>query len=317
MRAIALFTGGLDSQLAVRLLHEQGLSVQGLFVETPLCTGTAERAQAAAATVEMPLVIRSLGEGYCELLRRPKFPRLEGAAPCVDCRISMFAEARRLMEQTAADFVVSGEVVGQRPRTAIRDLEVVAHHAGLESKLLRPLSAGLLPATGMEESRLVDRTRLPAIQGKSRKQQLALAKTLGLPITADRRPDCPLLSEPLASRVGDALADERPLRATDLPLLRIGRHFLTDERTRVIVARNQSESEALLAHASRANRNDCIALAPQDFAGPIALVLEASDDWSCSFAAQRMAAFGRVEDRETVTVLVHRASGKQVLHVTV
>jgi hypothetical protein len=271
MRCLALFTGGLDAQLAVRLMQAQGVDVVGLHVATPLCATDGESAEAAAVRLGIELRTASLSDEYCELLRRPRFGRVRQAAACVDCRIAMFAAARRIREECAADFVASGEVVGQRPRTAIRDLEVVAHHAGLEGLLVRPLTAELLPPTLPEERGWLDRGRLLALQGKGRKEQHRLASQFGLTCIPPPRAECPLLGDALGNRVLDLLQQEEPLLACDLELAAIGRHVRLDENSRIVIARNRAQSDALARMANRSPKYTLVQ--PLGFAGPAALIV--------------------------------------------
>jgi tRNA-uridine 2-sulfurtransferase len=270
MRCLALFTGGLDAQLAVRLMQQQRIEVIGLYVATPLCATDSDRAEAAAAGLGIRLLTARLDGEYCELVRRPRFGRLDSGAPCVDCRIALFAKAAQLRTDCRADFVISGEVVGQRPRTALGDLEVLAHHAGLEGLLVRPLSASLLPPTLPEQRGWIDRGRLHGLHGKSRKPQHGLAEQLSIQPLPPRA-DCPLLGETLGRRVFDLLNSQSPLTSWDLELAPIGRHDAVGEATRIVVARNRAECETLARLAERSDH--CTLLAPLDFTGPTALVV--------------------------------------------
>jgi tRNA-specific 2-thiouridylase len=271
MRCLALFTGGLDSQLAVRLMQQQGVEVVGLHVVTPLCSPDNESAKDAATRLGIDLQTADAGDAFCQALRQPRFGRLGRAAPCLDCRIATFAAAAIAMADRAADFVISGEVVGQRPRTASRELEVVAHHAGLGDLLLRPLSAGLLPATRPEQRGWIDRCRLMSLQGKGRKEQLRLAAELGIDPAPSPRAECPLLAEQLAGRVLEMLQDSPSLTPWDLELAPIGRHVRIDERTRIVVSRNRTEGKQLARLAASSDRATLIQ--PVGFVGPAAIVV--------------------------------------------
>ncbi len=293
MRCLALFTGGLDSLLSVRLVQSQGIEVIGLYVVTPLWSGAPAAAQTRAEALGIELRTVDLAREYCQLLRAPRFGRLEGAAPCLDCRIAMLAKVRGIMAECGASFVISGEVVGQRPKTAARDLEVVAHHSRLGELLLRPLSARLLPPTAPENCGWVDRTRLLAIQGKSRKTQLQYARELGIANVPPPRPDCPLLASPLNTRVPEVLADAADPTPWLLALLPIGRHQRVDAHTRIVVARNRAESEALTAAAQAAEAGQCLLAIPFGFSGPTALVIGPATPAACEQAAALVMQHGR------------------------
>jgi len=293
MRCLALFAGGLDSLLSVRLMQEQGIEVVGVHVATPLCAADGQAAAQAAAQLGIELRAVNLAADYCRLLRAPRFGRLESVAPCLDCRIAMFAKAREMLGETDAGFVISGEVIGQRPRTAARDLAVVAHHAGLSDLLLRPLSGQLLPPTEPETRGWVDRSRLAAIHGKGRKAQLDLARSLGIRNIPPPRPDCPLLSEPLAGRVKEVLADTPLIDAWQLALLRIGRHTRVDEQTRIVVGRNREENDALQTAARQAEPGACSLVMPRGFTGPSALIVGPATPAACRQAVELVVRYGR------------------------
>ena len=293
MRCLALFTGGLDSLLSVRLIQEQGIEVVGVQVTNPLCAADGQSAAARAADLGIELRTVDLAADYCRLLRAPRFGRIDSVAPCLDCRIATFAKAREQLAEINAHFVISGEVVGQRPRTAVRNLEVVAHHAGPAELLVRPLAAQLLPPTEPETRGWVDRSRLLAIQGKGRKAQLDWARTLGLGDVPPPRPDCPLLAEPLSERVRQLLADAPPIDPWLLSLLRIGRHVRVDALTRIIVGRNRQEGDFLASAAQRAEANACSLATPRDFAGPTALIVGPASAAACEQAKDLIIRHGR------------------------
>ena len=150
MRCLALLSGGLDSMLAIRLMQEQGIEVEAINFKT-IFTCCQDTAAKAARDLGVRLTIIGQEDDYLDLVRKPMFGYGKGANPCIDCRIYMFERARLAMDQLGASFVVSGEVLGQRPKSQKRrDLEIIAFHSDLEDLLLRPLSAKLLPPTRPE-----------------------------------------------------------------------------------------------------------------------------------------------------------------------
>ena len=170
--ALGLLSGGLDSALAAALLLEQGLEVVGLHLESPVsCRGDA---RGLAAELGIPLIVRAKGEEFLQLLRRPRWGYGRHLNPCLDCRVLMLRRAGEVMRETGAGFVFTGEVPGQRPMSQLRDrMRLVDRQSGLEGLVLRPLSARLLPETEPERRGWVDRTRLLAVSGRSRRVQLA------------------------------------------------------------------------------------------------------------------------------------------------
>ena len=159
-RCIALLSGGLDSMLAIRLMQEQGIEVEGVNFKT-IFTCCQDEAGQAARELDITLTVVGQEEDYLDLIEKPSFGYGRGANPCVDCRVYMFRKAAKYMDQFGADFMVSGEVIGQRPKSQKkRDLEIISHHSDLDDRLLRPLSAKLLPATLPEREGWVDREKL-------------------------------------------------------------------------------------------------------------------------------------------------------------
>lgn len=317
MRAVALLTGGLDSRLAVRLVQEQGIEVIGLHVATPLCATDRAAAEEGATALGIGLKVVQLDESYCDLVRRPKFGRIKNSAPCLDCRIAVWRAAREGMRDVAADFVISGEVVGQRIRTAIRDLEIVAHHAGLEELLVRPLSARLLPVTQVEQRGWVDRGRLLAFHGKGRRSQERLAEGLAIDPLPPPRPQCPLLGEVLGQRLRDLLDSRRAVTRWELALLRVGRHFRLDDQTRAVVGHDREENEWLAQHALQAETPAWAIAQPSGFVGPTALIIGDVGPVSCDLTARLVARLGRIAEEGTVQVAIGGPAGEQLWEVAV
>ncbi len=308
MRCLALFTGGLDSQLAVRLMQRQGIEVVALHVQTPLCSGDVAAAKAAAERLGVELHSAVLDEAFCQLLRQPRFGRVAAAAPCLDCRIAVFSQASTRMVDLDAEFVISGEVVGQRARSAVRDLEVVVHHAGLDERLLRPLSTGLLPITLPERHGWVDRSQILSLQGKGRKEQLRLAAELGIHPAPPPRPDCPLLAEPLAGRVLEMLHYKPAITSWDLALAAAGRHVWLDDRTRIVVSRNQAEGDELVRLAATNDRATLVQ--PVGFVGPVALIVGEIDPNVQGEVVRLLAKHGKCEG-DTIRAVATRG-GQQL-----
>src|SRR3990167_7833508 len=147
-RCVALLSGGLDSTLAANLMLEQGIAVDGLYLALSWGCCDKEKAQASARQLGVPLMVLSVGDAYLDVIRKPKYGYGSGMNPCVDCRIYMFRLAKRYMEEIGAGFVITGEVLGQRPMSQMRrPLDLIEAESGLEGLLLRPLSAQLLEPT--------------------------------------------------------------------------------------------------------------------------------------------------------------------------
>lgn len=257
IKAVGLLSGGLDSTLAVKLLVDQGVEVIAYNLRTPFCT--CERkggcgASAAAARLGVEIVTEFAGDEYVELVKNPRYGRGRGMNPCLDCRIFILRRAKALMEKKGAAFCFTGEVLGQRPMSQHRRaLALIEREAGLEGKILRPLSAHLFKPTEAENEGLVDRSKLLGIRGRSRKTQIAVAAELGVTDYPCPAGGCLLTDKNFAARLADAFAHGED-RLADVNLLKLGRHFRLPSGAKAVVGRNQEENERLLAYLDEAAR---------------------------------------------------------------
>ena len=303
-RCVALLSGGLDSMLAVRLMQEQEVEVEALNFKT-IFTCCQDQSAAAAAQLGVRLTVIAPEDSYLELIRSPRFGYGRGANPCIDCRIYMFERAKEFMRQCAAQFVVSGEIVGQRPMSQKRnDLEVIAYHAGLEGYLLRPLSARLLPPTVPEREGWVDRARLHRFYGRSRKGLIRLAKEFGLPCIPTPSNGCALTEVQFSRKVYDLIYSESGGQRWDFELLKLGRHFRFDPRTKVVIGRNADENAQLVYMYERADALSTVLLEPQNFVGPAGLLVGSITAGSCHFAAGLVRRHAKPAEREPALVRV-------------
>jgi len=250
--AIALFSGGLDSTLAIRLMQVQGIDVQAIHFTSPFFGVSPDSdcgkydARRAAEMIGVPLTIQNLGEEYLEMLRKPSHGYGKAVNPCIDCHAYFLRKAKELMLSSGADFVITGEVLGQRPKSQRRDaLAIVERDGELQGLLLRPLSAKLLPLTIPEKEGWVDREQLPSIKGRSRKLQIQLAAELGVKEYPNPAGGCLLTELSYESKVRDIFDHSEKLKARDFRMLRIGRHFRLDGSTRLIIGRDNKENDLL------------------------------------------------------------------------
>lgn len=288
IRALGLLSGGLDSALAARLLIDQGIEVTGLYLESPTACRTSVRE--VAEHLGIRLITREKGEAYARLLREPRFGYGRNMNPCVDCRIFMFEMAKPVMEECGANFLFTGEVMGQRPMSQTRDRFIlIDREAGLQGRILRPLSALALPETECERLGWVDRSRLLGIVGRGRETQLALAEQLGLRHYQSPGGGC-LLTDPIFSiKLRDLFKHAGPEGGTleEIELLRVGRHFRLTDDLKIVLGRDAGEN-ARLRDFVRAGR---VLVEPHGFGGPTALVCGALDQRSLGVAARLIASF--------------------------
>jgi len=312
-KAILLLSGGLDSTLAGKLLVEMGVEVEAINFVTPFCRCTprsmgCSAARRAAEQLGIDVHVFSCGEEYLEVLKHPRFGRGSGMNPCLDCRIHMFSRARGYMAASGANFVATGEVLGERPMSQRRQaMEIIERESGLTGLILRPLTAKLMPPTLPEREGLVNRDALLAISGRSRKPQMALADELGITDYLCPAGGCLLTDPEFAIRFRDLLEHEPDCRMEDARLLRFGRHFRLPSGVKVVVGRNETEND-YIEHAARAG--DTL-LIPLSTPGPSVLCRKARGMADVMTAAGFVAAY--TKDAMGVDVEVVDSDKSQVL----
>jgi tRNA U34 2-thiouridine synthase MnmA/TrmU len=303
-RCVVLLSGGLDSMLAIRIMQEQGIEVEALNFKT-IFTCCQDQSAQTARDLGVRLTVVGQDDDYLDLVKEPQFGRGKGANPCVDCRIYMFEKAKRFMHQIGADFIVSGEVAGQRPMSQKRrDLDRIAYHSDLEDLLLRPLSAKLLRPTLPEREGWVDREQLYNIEGRSRKRLIVLAKKYGLKSIPTPSTGCSLTEPKFSKKVFDLIDSPGESRRWDFELLKIGRHFRYDAHAKVILGRDAAENDQLLYAHQLPDAASTAVLIPESFPGPHALLIGPRTDEAIAFAASLMLRYAREYDPDNALVRV-------------
>jgi len=305
MKAIALLSGGLDSTLAARILMEQGIELEALNFLTVFCTCTNRgetclASQKAVDTLGIPLKVINVSEEYLDVVKHPKHGYGSHMNPCIDCRIFMLKRAKVYMERVDASFIVTGEVLGQRPMSQRRDaMRLIEKEAGLEGFILRPLSAQFLPVTVPEKEGWVDREKLLNIQGRSRKPQIKLADQFGI-----RDYPCPaggcLLTDPgFARRMKDLIHHNPNFSLNDVHLLKVGRHFRFSPRLKLVVGRNEEENQKIQTFSQEGD----ILLKISRFPGPLSLLRGDVNEREMERAAGIAAHYSKAKHLEKVEVV--------------
>lgn len=291
-RTLLLFSGGLDSILAAKVLEEQGFDVTALTFVSYFFD--AEAARKSAGSNDIDLVIRDISELHVRVVKNPLFGRGAAMNPCIDCHLLMLKVAKKIAREGKFDFIATGEVVGQRPMSQNqRALDLIEKKANLEGRILRPLSALVLAQTEMEKSGLVDRQQLLDISGRGRKKQLALAKNFGIVNFPTPAGGCILTDKEFSKKLSDLLARVKKSKKSDLELLRIGRHFWI-EKTRVILGRNHEENILL---KKLAEGND-ILIELKDVTGPTALIRGRRNKAVLDFARDLLLKYSKKEGED-------------------
>jgi tRNA-uridine 2-sulfurtransferase len=271
-KAIALLSGGLDSLLAAKIVQDQKVEVIGLHLSSPF--GCSEQVTEVATALGIRLIVKPKGEAYLDLLKNPEHGYGANFNPCIDCRIFMFTLADEVRRAEGADFILTGEVVGQRPFSQRRKaMEFIAKKSALEDRVLRPLSAHSFEPTLPEREGWVQRAILPQISGRGRKAQLELASRYGFSQYSAPAGGCLLTDAGFSRKARDYFENEntpRSSRLSEVELLRLGRHFRLSPVAKVILARNEREN-VQLAERWTAMQSRSALFSPMDFEGPLAI----------------------------------------------
>ncbi len=309
-KALGLLSGGLDSSLAALTLKRQGVEVVCIAFVTPFFG--AAKAEKAARQMDIPLIVKPIGDVHLEMVKNPVYGYGKNMNPCIDCHAMMFRIAGEVMAEQGFDFLFSGEVLGQRPMSQnLSALQAVAKHSGMAGRILRPLSARLLPVTPMEEAGLVDRSRLLDIQGRSRRRQEELARAWGLADYPASGGGCLLTEKSFSGRLRDLFTHQPGATVIDIELLKLGRQFRLSPRAKLTLGRNQGDNEGIEA----LTRPEDILLRLVDCTGPLGLVSGGPDADDLATAAAVLASYGKCQDQPRVAVRVIRATGDERLVV--
>ena len=304
-RGLSLLSGGLDSQLAVCVLREQGLHIEGVVFASPFFK--IDAAMKAAEHLNLPLHVVPFTQDILGLLEKPRHGFGGAMNPCIDCHARMIRRAGEMMRERGFDFVATGEVLNQRPMSQTRkSLAQVAADAGLDGRLLRPLSAHHLEPTVPEVEGVVDRSRLLGLEGRSRKPQMALAEQFGLREYPSPAGGCLLTEKGFCQRLMDlktheGLADERLVW-----LLLYGRQFRLPGGAKCVVGRDARDNAKL---KEMRLENDVL-LHTVNVPGPTALLPNGASDEDIALAASICATYGDRGGRQDAIVRIHTSAGE-------
>lgn len=312
-KVVALLSGGLDSQLAVRMMQSQGFEVSAVAIKTPFCDfdcgrgcGFEIRERADALGVNLKTVY--LGDEYIEMLKHPKHGFGSGMNPCIDCRSMMFKAAKKHMDEIGAEFIISGEVLGQRPMSQHGPaLKTIEKESELEGYIVRPLSGALLPKTIPEETGLIKRENLGMIRGRTRRSQLQLAKEYGIENPPNAGGGCLLTDPAFGIRAKDLFKHTETPTTNDIDLLKIGRHFRLDEKTKLIVGRNKDENDMIRALALPGD----LVFYAKDHMGPNAILRGDNAESHLQFCAGITLRYSDAPKESQQAVIVEKNNGAE------
>ncbi len=290
------------------MMQKQGFEVSAVAIKTPFCDfdcgrGCGFEIRERADTLGINLKTVYLGDEYIEMLKNPKHGFGSGMNPCIDCRAMMFDAAKKQMDKIGAEFIISGEVLGQRPMSqhgpALRTIE---KESNLEGIIVRPLSGALLPKTEPEKNGLIKRENLGMIRGRSRKPQLELAKKFGIEDPPNAGGGCLLTDPAFSLRAKDLFEHKETPTINDIDLLKVGRHFRFDQKIKFVVGRKKEENEII---KSLALSNDVLFEA-RDHMGPISILRGDDLDRFEKFAAEITLRYSDAKKNEQSVVIIKK-----------
>ncbi|MDA0273238.1 MAG: tRNA (5-methylaminomethyl-2-thiouridylate)-methyltransferase [Proteobacteria bacterium] len=330
-KAVSLISGGLDSMLATKVIMDQGIHVEGINFYTGFCVEGHTHAIRAkdkkkekrnnalwvAEELGIKLHIIDVIEEYKDVVLNPKHGYGQHMNPCLDCKIFMVnkAVAWAWMEENDFDFIITGEVIGQRPMSQRKaTMPLIARESGAEDLLLRPLCAKNLAPTLPEREGWVDRDQLFNFHGRSRKPQIALAESLGIEEYSQPAGGCCFLTDKYyASKLGDLWQSrgERAYELDDIMLLKVGRHLRPATHYKLIISREEGENHYLTGY-----QQAYTIIRPVSHEGPVTLVDGTPSDADLLFAARIAARYSQGKDTDNVTMSI-TPPGKESLDVTI
>ena len=323
-KAVALISGGLDSLLAVKVVQEQGIYVEGINFFTGFCVeghthairkkdqSKPKRNNAlwSAEQLGIKLHIIDIIEEYKDIVFNPKYGYGANLNPCLDCKVFMVKKAREWMEKNGFDFIITGEVVGQRPKSQRKDtMPIVQKDSGIEDRLLRPLCAKNLPETLPEREGWVNRDKLLDFSGRNRKPQIALAKHYGFDDFAQPAGGCCFLTdENYSVKLSDLWKSrgEKTYELDDIMLLKVGRHIRPEDNYKIIIAREEGEGKYLQGYKKQYDSLKTIS-----HSGPLALIDGTPDQEQLDLAARIVARYSKGRNDSSVTLLYQKKNGEQ------
>ncbi len=298
--------------LAGLVLKHQGIHVTWISFETPFFLSA--RAQKASDICRIPLIVKDITTAYMQMMQAPKAGFGKNMNPCMDCHALMFEKAGQIMNEQEFDFLFSGEVVGQRPKSQTKNaLQYVEKNSTFKGYILRPLSALCLPETLMEKRGLVDRTQLCGINGRSRKAQKELAAHFGITEYPAPAGGCLLTDKQFSIRLKDLLTAHKTPDVRYLHLLRYGRHFRLTDNCKLVMGRSKADNEQMLSWYDPATdaRLDHVSLP-----GPVTLLTGRFDQGNIETAAAMTAAYTKAAPGELSDIRVTAKGRKTRLTVT-
>jgi tRNA U34 2-thiouridine synthase MnmA/TrmU len=304
IKALALFSGGLDSILACRVIMNQGIEVKALHFITPFFGYNKKGREKEVGNLifkkyGITLEIVDVSNDYLKVVKHPQHGYGKNLNPCVDCKIFLFAQAKKHLEKEGASFLITGEVLGQRPMSQRRDtLRIIERDSGTDGILLRPLCAKHLKPTIPEERGWVDRDKLLDLQGRGRTPQMKLAARLGITEYPTPAGGCILTDANIAARIRWLFTHIPDTGVQDVLLTTVGRHFALGQKTLLVVGRFEKENEQI----TQLSQAGDIQIELTDKPGPLSLLRGPCTHEILKAASSITARYSKAREEQQVTV---------------
>jgi tRNA U34 2-thiouridine synthase MnmA/TrmU len=311
IKGLGLCSGGLDSILSALLLQGQGIDLTWICFETPFFSS--ESAQKASHMTGIPLITLDITDVYMKMMENPMAGFGKNMNPCMDCHALMFSKAGEYLNKNGFDFLFSGEVLGQRPKSQNKNsLRYVEKNSGFDGLILRPLCAKLLPETLVEQKGLVDRQKLMDISGRSRKIQMQMARDFGIKEYPAPAGGCLLTDKIFSDRLRDLMKIQKKFNTTQLHYLKYGRHFRLDPKTKVIVGRSEKDNQYLQKYFEK---DKDILLKPATIPGPDVILTGSATPKNIQTAAMICASYTKSIPGDNADIKVIEKEDKTILCV--
>ena len=304
MKAVSLFSGGLDSVLATKIILDQGIDVVALHCKTVFWgKGAYDQAigvlRARAETTGAKFEVLEIDDEYFKIVKHPEHGYGKNLNPCIDCKILIFTLAKKYMEKIKASFLVTGEVLGQRPMSQNRAmLNMIEKKSNTKGILLRPLTAKLFDPTIPEQKKWLDRDKLYDFSGRSRKPQLSLAKKLNIKDFSNPAGGCLLTDKDFSKKMKDLMEHENNFDKNDVEIMKNGRVFRISKNVKLVVGRDERQNSVL---ENLAKDNDCQFMTTS-IAGPVAIGRGNLSKTDIELASSIVAYYSDIGDQESVDI---------------
>ena len=311
MKAISLFSGGLDSILATRLIADQGIDVEALHLKTVFWGKYDDKLNLSlledlACQAKARLSMIEADEEYLNVVKNPAHGYGKNLNPCIDCKIFILKKAKEYMLKNGASFLITGEVLGQRPMSQHRSvLNTIENASGAEGIIVRPLSAKFFKVSIPEQKGWIDRDKLLAIKGRSRKPQITLAKEFGIERFPNSAGGCLLADRAFSDKMRDMIKYEKDFQANDISLVKNGRAFRVSLHAKLVVGREEKQNSLLLDLA----RDTDYSFRTVDIPGPVGIGRGLFDKETINMAARIVARYSDSRPGSKVSILCKKHQG--------